>query len=115
MVSILAGANHLVRDHLRERACSFRGLVLRREMENPFLIVRERGLSLGAGAGAARAMRGSRGCCLSKRGLGPIDNVPRGWVRMKILVIHLERRVERIGRARHVINTRRLVLRRRRN
>ena len=90
MVRVLAGTVHLIGDHLGEKAGSFRWFILRRELEDPFLIVRERCLSLRTSAGAARTMRGSGRCHLSERGFGVIDNMPRGRVRILILVILIE-------------------------
>ena len=109
MVRILAGAVHLIGDHLWERACSFGWFILRRETEDPFLIIGEGGLSLGTGARSTRAMRGSGRCRLSEGRLGPVDKMPRGRIRILILIVRIERWVERIRRMWCIINTRGLL------
>ena len=89
MVRVLAGTIHLIGNNLGEKAGSFQRFVFRREAEDPFLIIRERGLPLGTGTGATRIMRGSGRCRLSERWLGMVDHMPRGRDRVLILVIRI--------------------------
>ena len=114
MIRILAGTINLVSDYLGEVTGSFGRFILRREAEDPFLIIRERGLSLGTSARTTGTVGGSGRSRLSERRLGVINDMPRSRIRVLIFIVRVERRIKGVCRTGRVINTRGLLRRRNR-